>query len=60
MKISYVAQIRAAGLSSKEKSVRHSKGRNLDPIIFKIGTHVGLIKLQIKFENELCGANRRD
>ena len=57
MKI-YVAQIGAAGLSSKEKSGRHTRGRNFDPIVFKIGTHVGLIKPQIKFENELCEANR--
>ena len=52
-----MAQIGAAGLSLKEKSGRHSRGRNSDPIVFKIGTHVGLIKQQIKFENELCGAN---
>ena len=48
-----MAQIGAAGLSSKEKSVRHSRGRNFDPIVFKIGTHVGLIKPQIMFENEV-------
>ena len=59
MKFSYVVQIGAAGLSSKEKSRRHSRGRNFDPIVFKIGTNVGSIKSQIKFENELCGANRR-
>ena len=57
MKISYAAQIGTAGLSSKEKSVRHSRGRNFDPIAFKIGTHLGLIKPQIKFKNKLCGAN---
>ena len=59
VKISYVEQIGAAGLSSKEKSDRHSRGRNFDPIVFKIVTNVGLIKPQIKFKNELCGANRR-
>ena len=54
-----MAQIGAAGLSSKEQSCRHSRGRNFDPIVFKIGTNVGSIKTQIKFENELCEANRR-
>ena len=59
MKISYVAQIGATGLSSNKKSYRHSRGPNYDLIVTKIGTHVCIIKLQIKFENELCGANRR-
>ena len=59
VKIGYVAQIEAAGLSSKEKSVWHSIGRNFDPIDFKLVAHTGLIKSQIKFVNELCGANRR-
>ena len=47
-----------AGLFSKEKSGRHSRGRNFHQIVFKIGTHVRLIKSQIKFENELYGAKR--
>ena len=45
MKISYVAQMGAAGLSSKENSGRHSRGSNFDTIVFKIGIYVGLIKL---------------
>ena len=49
-----------AGLSSRENSCRHSRVCNFDPIVIKLVTHVGLIKPQIKFENELCGANRRD
>ena len=56
MKISYVEQIWAAGLSSKEKSCRHSRSHNFDPIVFKNSINVGLIKLQIKFENKLWGA----
>ena len=59
MKIGYVAQIGVAGLSSKEKSCRYSSGRNFDPIVFKIITNIGVIKPQIKFKNELYGANRR-
>ena len=59
MKISYVALIGTASLSSKEKSCQHSRGRNFDPIVFKIGTNVSLIKPQIKSENELSGANRK-
>ena len=59
MKIIYTAQIGTAGLSSKEKSCRHSIGRNFDQIVLKIVIRVGIIKPQIEFENELCGANRR-
>ena len=36
-----------------------SRGRNFDQIVLKIGIHVGLTNAQIKFENELFGANRR-
>ena len=46
--------IGAAGLSSKEKSGRHDRGRNFDPIVTKISPHVALIKLKIKLKNELC------
>ena len=51
--------IGAARLFLKEKSGQQSKSRNIDPIITKLGTHIGLIKLQIEFGDELCGANRR-
>ena len=51
--------IGVTGLSLKAKSEKHSRGRNFNPIVTKISTHVGLIKLQIGFRDELCGANRR-
>ena len=31
------------GLSSKGKARKHSRGRNCDPIVTKLGTNVGLI-----------------
>ena len=40
-----------AGLSSKEKSLKHSRGRNYDRIGLEFHTHVGLIKIQILCEN---------
>ena len=36
-----------------------SAGHNLDPIITKLSTNVGLVKLQFEFEDKLCGANIR-
>ena len=56
MKICFGAQIQVTILSYKEKALVHDKGRNFDFIITKFGTHVGLT--QIKFVDELCGANR--
>ena len=50
--------IGVAGLSLKEKNVKYSRGHNFDPIITKLGTNVGLIKLHIEFGDEICGANR--
>ena len=34
------------------------RGRNFDPIVTKLGTHEGLIKVLIKFVDELYRANR--
>ena len=48
-----------AGLSLKEKTVKYSRGRNFDPVVTKLGTHVGPLKLQIEFGDELCEINRR-
>ena len=39
------------GLSSKEKPLKHSRGRNFDWIVLKFHTHIGLIKIQIWCEN---------
>ena len=58
MKISYGAQIEVAILSYKEKDLVHDLGRNFDPIILKLGTNVGFIKIQIKFVDKLCGVNK--
>ena len=41
--MSYVAPIGEVGLSSKENPLKHSRGRNFDPIVFKLGTNVGLV-----------------
>ena len=38
----YVAPIEEAGLSSKEKALKRSRGRNFDPIVTKLGTNVGV------------------
>ena len=43
--MSYVASIEEAGLSSNQKALKRSRGRNFDPIVIKYGTNVGLIKL---------------
>ena len=51
--MSYVVPIIAARLSSKEKS-----SLNFDPIVTKLGTNVDLIKIQIRIENEIWGANK--
>ena len=45
-------------LSSKEKALVHDRGRNFDPILIKLGTNVGIIRIQIRFIDELCGTNR--
>ena len=58
MKISFVAQIKVARLSSKEKALVHDRGRNFDLIISKLDKNVGFIMIQIEFIDELCGANR--
>ena len=59
MKIRYVAQIEVAILSSfKEKSQMHDRGHNFDPFILKLGLNLGFMKIQIEFEDELCGAHR--
>ena len=41
----YVAQIVEAGLSSREKAIKPSSGRNIYPIVIKLGTHVSLNKI---------------
>ena len=42
----YVTPIVEAGLSSKEKAIKYSIGRNIHPIATKLGINVGLIKTQ--------------
>ena len=59
VKISFVAQIEVASLSSKEKALVPDRGRNFELIILKLGINVVFfIKIQIEFIDELCGANR--
>ena len=43
----YVTSIGEAELYSKEKPLKHSRGRNFIWIVIKFHTHVGLIKIQI-------------
>ena len=50
MKIDYVAPIEVAGFVSKEKARKYSRGHNFDPIVTKLVTNVGLIKLEIGFK----------
>ena len=50
-KMVYMTPIEEAGLSSKEKPLKSSRGRIFDQIIFKFHTHVGLIEIQILCEN---------
>ena len=52
----FVAQIEVTRLSSKEKTLVHDRGRNFD-CTTKFGTNVVIIKIQMKFEDELCGVN---
>ena len=47
----YVAQIVEAGLFSKEKTIKHSRGRNIHSIFIKLCIQVGLIKIQVLCEN---------
>ena len=49
--MNYVAPIEGAGISSKEKTMNHSGGRNFNWIVIKLYTHVGLIRIQILCEN---------
>ena len=42
-KISYVTPIVEAGLSPKEKPLKHSRGRNFALIVSKLGTKVDLV-----------------
>ena len=62
----YVPLIEEVRIFSKRKYtkyfefVRHSIGRNFEPIVTKLGTNVGLIKLQIKFKNEICEARLQE
>ena len=48
-----MALIGVAGLSLKEKLVKHSRSHNFELIVTKLSRHVGSIKLQIKFGDEL-------
>ena len=45
-----MAPIEEAGLSSKEKAIKHSR----DLIFTKLSTNVGLIKTQFEVEDQLC------
>ena len=47
----YVAQIVEAGRSSKEKTIKHSRDRNINLIVTKIKTQVGLIRVKVLSEN---------
>ena len=49
--MNYVAPIEGAGLSSKEKALKHSRGRKFNWIVIKFYTHEGLIRIQILYEN---------
>ena len=46
----YLALIEEAGLSSKEKSIKHSRGSNIQHIVTKLCIQVGL-RIQILSEN---------
>ena len=50
----YVTLIEKTGLSSKGKSIKHSRGRSIQFIVIKLAIQVGLIKVQI-----LCGNPRK-
>ena len=41
----YVAQIVETGLFSKEKPIKHSRGRNIDSIVSKHCIEIGFIKI---------------
>ena len=41
--MSHVALIGEAGLSCKEKALKHSRGRNFNPIVSKLGTKEGIL-----------------
>ena len=47
----YVASIEGAGLSYKEKALKHSRGCNFDCIVTKLDTHIDFIWIQILWEN---------
>ena len=47
----YVAQIVEAGLSSKEKAMKYSRGRDIHLIVSKLCIQVGFIKIYILCEN---------
>ena len=47
-----------AGLFYIEKACIHDRGRNFDPLIFKLNTHEELIQIQNEFVDELREANR--
>ena len=42
-----MAPIEEAGLSSKEKAIKHSRGSNIHSIVIKLGINVGHIKIKI-------------
>ena len=46
LSLGYVALIEEAELSSKEKVIKHSRGRNINRIVTKLNIHVGFIKIQ--------------
>ena len=47
----YVTPIEEAGLSSEDKPLKHSRGRNFNLIVIKFHTHVGIIEIQFFCEN---------
>ena len=60
MKINFAAQIEVARLSYTEKALVHDKRHNTDSIVTKFVIHVGFIRIQIEYVDDLCGANRSD
>ena len=53
-----MTSIKEAGLFSKEKYIKHSRGRNIHSIVTKLDTNVNLIKIQCLSENFICETNR--
>ena len=53
-----MALIGETGLSSKEKAMKHSRGRNFNSIASNLGTKEGLVCIIIEVIYELCESNK--